>query len=193
MALDIQTIAMTNVYVPYERPPQPMTLWSAIPRGLQSFIVDSQLLDVKILNDEAFLVLQATLPPNFAYVLADVNFHIRQNLAVNWDPVSSFSLQNFFRAPLNLSVGLSGKWIQNFTGTDQDDGGRALVQIQPFPSFPMIGSPGTSGILMEMTAWNNVAAATTAGTVNAFVSFWQFDLEQVRKYPINSPQPVHSR
>lgn len=192
MALDIQTIAMTADYVPYERPPQPFTLWSAIPRGLQSFLVATEALDVKAINDQALLKLQATLPPNFAYVMGSANATITQNKAAVWDDEFNLNLQNFYRAPNILSGGLAGNWRQQFENAGQNGESRSLVLVQPWPSFPIIGS-SDSGIAINMEMFNNDTAASTIGTVNAYISFWQFDLEQVRKYPINSPQPVHAR
>lgn len=195
MAIDTQTIAMTGSYVPYERPPQPLTLWSAIPRGIQSFIVPTAALDAKALNDSMILALTATLPPNFGYVMADIMVTIAQDEANDWNNVLIFNLQNFYRAPPSLSIGLSATWLANFS--NQADGLlRALRGVESqgsWPTFPLIGSEDTSGVQVRITITNPAAAATTAGTVNAFVSFWQFDLEQIRKYPINSPFPTHSR
>lgn len=195
MALDIQTIAMTGSYLPYERPPQPLTLWSAIPRGLQSFVVDGQLLDVKALNDEALLNLTATLPPNFGYVLMDMQVTIAQNRAFDWTNELLLNLQNFYRAPEDLSLALSLNWGEDFPVGGQDlttRSGGARGQLQG-PAFPIIGTPGTTGVLINISMFNNVANATTAGTVNAYIAFWVFDLEQVRKYPINSPIPTNRR
>ncbi len=194
MALDIQNIVMTSSYVPYERPPQPYTLWSAIPRGLQSFIVATALLDAKALNDDALLNLTATLPPNFAYVLNDINFNITQDTAFAWADVCTLNLQSFYRAEINESVALSCTWRQDFFLTDIFNATNRSMQVtQPWPSFPMIGTPGTTGIQCVISSGNPADAAALAGTVNAYMSWWQFDLEQVRKYPINSPQPVHAR
>lgn len=193
MALDIQTIAMTDSYVPYERPPQPYTLWSAIPRGLQSFIVPTALLDIKILNDDAILQLTATLPPNFGYVMVDLNVTIAQDRAFDWDNECNLNLQNFYRAPVVDSVALVANWRQRFESIGQDESQRALVLDQPYPSFPIIGTQGTSGVLINISMYNNNNAASSAGTVNAYISFWQFDLEQIRKFPINSPLPTHQR
>lgn len=191
MALDIQTIAMKPSYVPYERPPQNLTLWSAIPRGLQSFIVDSQALDVKILNDDALLQLQATLPPNFGYVMQDLNVSIAQNRAFDWANECNLNLQSFYRAPEILKGGLASNWRQDFQVAGQDLSTRHLVQVQPWPSFPMIGSD--AGVAVNIQMFNNVDDATTVGVVNAYLAFWQFDLEQIRKYPVNSPIPTHPR
>lgn len=195
MALNIQTIAMASSFVPYERPPQPMTLWSAIPRGLQSFIVDTQALDAKALNDTALLNLTATLPPNFGYVLMDVKLDIAVNRAFDWSDTMSLNLQSYYRAP-GLSVALSSTWKGNFDIADTLTATtRTSVWLgdNPLPKFPIIGTPGTTGVLIVISSSNSVALATTIGTVNAYISFWQFDLEQIRKFPINSPQPVHSR
>ncbi len=192
MALDIQTIAMTGVYVPYERPPQNITLWSAIPRGLASFVIDGQALDAKALNDEALLNLQGTLPPNFAYVMQDMNVTIAQDLAENWSTFINLNLQNFYRSPETLHVALAGNWVQDFLGAAQDASTRASSQRQPYPSFPLLGV-NAAGVQINISTFNNVAAAAAAGVVNAFISFWQFDLEQIRKYPINSPIPTQSR
>jgi len=192
MATVIQTQVMTPSFVPYERPPQPDTLWSAIPRGLQSFIVDTQQLDLKAINDTQILQLTGTLPPNFGYVMSDANASISQDQADDWQPSVSLNLQNFYRAPVNISVGLSSNWLQAFrqgltTST------RHLEQIQPWPAFPIIGSTDTTGALIVITMINSQAAAAAVGTINAFIAFWQFDLEQIRKFPINSPIPTHSR
>lgn len=193
MALDIQVIAMTPTYVPYERPPQPLTLWSAIPRGLQSFLVDGQVLDAKAINDTQLLQLTATLPPNFGYVMNVANVSIAQDKASAWQPIFNLNLQNYYRAPESVSLGLSSDWAQSFPENSIQEDGRALSVDQPWPTFPIIGVEGTSGVLSVLSGGNRDSAAALAGTVNAYLSFWQFDLEQIRKYPINSPQPVHSR
>ncbi len=183
---------MTASYVPYERPPQNLTLWSAIPRGLQSFIVDTQQLDLKAVNDVQQLNLTATLPPNFGYVMVDMNFSITQDRAVDWQANTNLNLQNYYRAPLNISVGVSTTWSQSLL-PGLTDSSRHYVKVQPFPAFPIIGAQGTTGVLVVINGRNNQAAAAAVGTVNAFISFWQFDLEQIRKFPINSPTPTHPR
>ncbi len=196
MAVDTQTIAMTPSYVPYERPPQPATLWSAIPRGLQSFLVPAAALDAKILNDDMILTLTATLPPNFAYVMTrDMMISISQDQANDWNAIILFNLQNYYRTTLNDAVALSGTWTAQIR-SNEDANTRALTAQDSYggwPSLPIIGAQGTSGIQIAITLTNFANAATTAGTIDAAISFWQFDLEQVRKYPINSPIPTHAR
>lgn len=195
MALDIQIINMTPDYVPYERPPQPFTLWSAIPRGLQSFIVDAQQLDAKALNDDALLSLRATLPPNFGYVLQDCRVMIGQDAAFNWSNIFNLNLQNFYRASSDtLTLGLQMSWRGDFLLVDPFGltvRSTVWLDTEGIPSFPMVGSG--SGIQVNLQMANPEDQASLIGTVNAYMSWWQFDLEQVRKFPINTPQPVDSR
>ncbi len=193
MALVIQNEAMTPSYVPYERPPQPLTLWTAIPRGLQSFIVDGQSLDVILVGDDALLNLQATLPPNFGYVMQDMNVTLIQAGGQAWAAKINLNLQNFYRTTENLSVALNGNWVQNMDASALDDSTRSLSLEQPWPSFPMIGTPGTSGIQVNISTFNDAQVARAAGTIHAYIAFWQFDLEQIRKFPINSPYPIQAR
>ena len=58
---------------------------------------------------------------------------------------------------------------------------------------PMVSAPGLTGIAWFMSAVNTTAPAQGAGTLNAFISFYEFDREQVRKFPLNTPVPVRSR
>lgn len=196
----IQQIDLVSDYVPYERPPQNVTLWSAIPRGLQSFIAANVQLDLKPINDDFILELKATLPPGFGYVFSACQFHISQNLASAWDNSCNLNLQNFYRASQNLSGALNGNYLSGFQTADLTDTTKTMTRSggsntdgksSDWPTFPLV-SQG-NGVLINFSAQNGDNAAAAAGTVNFYISFWQFDLEQIRKYPINSPFPVHMR
>jgi len=193
MALVIDTRAAVASFVPYERPPQPYALWTAIPRGLTSFVVGADPVAIKPINDQLIVQVTGTLPPNFAYVMNDANLSVAMPGMAAYHPDMNLNLQNFYRTGVDASVALSANWPQSFTTISVLSDLRSMERQATWPSFPMIGSEGTSGIQFVLSAWNADAAATIAGTMNAYLSFWQFDLEQVRKYPINSPQPVHAR
>lgn len=192
MAQVTTAISFTGSYQPFERPPQAISLWSAIPRGLQSFSVDTQLLDAKPINDIQLLTITATIPPNFGYVFADVALTISQDVADAWDPAFILNLQNFYRAPQTVSLGLSiSAMLPSIAGGFGTV--RATAEKTGAFSFPIVGVKDTTGIQINLQATNQAAPAGAIGTVNAYISFWQFDLEQIFKYPINSPIPTNAR
>ncbi len=195
MALDIQTVFPVRAYTPYERPPDIVALWSAIPRGMLSFTA-FEALDAKALNDEALVTIPWVLPSNFAYVLESLHFSITQNRAQDWSDRVNLNLQNFARWGV---VGLNGNYRRGFEASTQDVNTRTITDIggnegiTSFPTFPLVNPETANGVAFNFNAFNNTATAATAGTLHFYCNFWEFDLEQVRKYPINSPVPVQLR
>ncbi len=193
MALVSTALTFVQDYVPYERPPQPDTLWSAIPRGLLSGIVNAGVLDAKPVNDDQSLTCTMTLPVNFGYVMADCQLSVNQNRAFDWDAIANLRLNNFYRgAPPNVDA-FDINYRQELLVIGLNSTTRCMSVVQPWPTFPILAVRTESPAIVVLSANNGNDTVTTAGTVDAFVSFWQFDLEQIRKYPINSPIPTHSR
>lgn len=194
MALVTQTELLTASYVPYERPPQPQTLWTAIPRGLTSFQFSGQL-DAKGIGDSALLKIVGILPANFGFVMNDLHWNIDVDVAADWNAKTSLKLRTFYRG--ETAVGLTGYWGHGTTVVVKNNTVRSLVassNTEPWPSFPLVSDPGSPGIQWDFQAWNgDTVNAGAIGVLNFWISFWQFDLEQIRKYPINSPLPTHAR
>jgi len=197
MALVTQTIAADQLYVPYERPPQALTLWSAIPRGI--FTLSSNAgLTTKPINDDFTVIINGTLPPNYGYVFESIHFSIQQDVAGSWGATVLLNLQNFFRG---LPVGINANLVFPFVNTDRSgttsciafNSGSSGVGTSDVPTFPLVAPEGTSGVLTSFSGFNNQNPASSGGTLHYWLSFWQFDLEQIRKYPINSPLPVQAR
>lgn len=197
MALVLQQEQFVRSYIPYERPPDPVALWTAIPRGLLQLTI-SAALDAKPVNDDALLTMLATLPPNFAYILADIHLSLVQNRATDWNDTVNLNLQNFFRKGV---VGLNGNYMMAFDVNAQDSNtivmhqgsSRAGQGASKLPHFPLVALEGSSGVLINFSAWNNLDTVSAVGTIDAYMTFWEFDLEQIRKFPINSPLPVQAR
>jgi len=192
-ALVTTNITMQPTYLPYERPPDPAALWSAIPRGLRGGIVSGAALDVKPTSDQQLLTISLTLPAQFAYVFAGIQLGINIDVANDWEGKYIFNLQQYYQG-----LSLSSSWNlpleqalkSNLGGETRASGAHSMDTL---PSFPIYAPRGSSGILISIQAGNANNAAGSAGTVDAFINFWEFDLEQIRKYPINSPIPTHSR
>ncbi len=185
------TIAMAPTYQPFERPPDPAALWTAIPRGLRGFLVNVGALDAKPVNDTETLSLTATLPASFAYVFAEISLTIAQDQAGDWDTRYVLNLQNWYQGVLALSSDFGFDFSP--VGLGAGERGNGIGAMDQVPRAPMWAPSGTSGILINISTFNDVATVAAAGTVNAYINFWEFDLEQARKFPINSPYPVHSR
>ncbi len=193
MALVIQNEAGVSIYTPYERPPQNLTLWTAIPRGLQSFVWTTSL-DLIGAGDTALMNLNATFPPNFGYVMADANLKLSMvGASADWSSVVIFNMLEFFRGPMAETGSIVGDWVQNMVQSDHLGDSKSLSVTQPWPTFPLVGVPGSTGIKATISAFNNAGTARSAGLIISYLSFWQFDLEQIRKFPINSPIPTHAR
>ncbi len=192
MALDIQTVFPVRSFQPYERPPQPMALWTFIPRGLES-LTASRALDAKAVNDSALVTIPWVLSPNFGWLFEDLTFSITQDRATDWSDNCNLNFQNYSRLG---EVGLNANYRSRWLTSAQDGQTRTLTrkdQSSPWPHTPMMTPDGFSGVSLNFTAFNNQAAVAAAGTLNFSCSFWQFDLEQMRKFPINSPLPVSAR
>jgi len=194
MATVLTALALTRDYVPFERPPQPQTLWTAIPRGLQSGIVNNLVLDAKPLNDIQRLTCTMTLPPNFGYVMADAQLTVECDRAQDWNTSVVVELTNHYRGSSGNVLNFQSQYRQDLLDTIQSGGATVSMSVvAPWPTYPLVAPSGDTPTIVVVRASNTAAAAAAAGTVFAFVSFWQFDLEQIRKYPINSPAPTHNR
>lgn len=186
------TFEMDPTYIPYERPPDPQTLWSVIPRGLRGFIVELGILAAKPNADTESLTLTGTLPANFAYIFSEIHLRLSQDRAADWQTVLSLNLQNWYQGFL----GVSSTWNFVLGSTASIDLDARAMSAGPGARTPkglMWAPRGTSGIQVRMNAANTNATVATAGTISAYINFWEFDLEQARKFAINSPIPTHSR
>lgn len=191
MANVVTLIPMEPTYFPYERPPQPYALWTAIPRGLRGFIVDLQLLDAKPIGDTQTFSLTGTLPPGFAYVLSEISLTFIQDAGSFWEDNYVLNLQSFYQGSLSISMNWTLPLSNSGFGNDTRQSGAG--SHDHLPKAPMWAPRGTSGVQINISGINLNTVAATAGTISAFINFWEFDLEQIRKYPVNNPLPVHSR
>ena len=187
-------ITMEPTYLPFERTPDNVALWTAIPRGLRGFVVEFGTVTAKPVNDTLTLALTATLPQNFAYVFADIALSVRGDTASDWDSEYSLNLQRFYQGDAH-GIALAMNWSFDFATMNLDRAtlGQGHTAIQQRPTFPMWAPSTGAGIGIVINAFNSAAAVAAVGNVSAYINFWEFDLEQIRKYPINSPFPVHVR
>ena len=188
MATVQTTIQMVPTYQPFERPPDPVALWTSIPRGLRGFLTENAVLDAKPLDDDHSLTFLGTLPAGFGYVFGEIGVRLSGAQATSWLQQFTLNLQNFYQGhPISMS------WIYSMDVTAIGAERAAIAGAYDLPPKSVLWAPAGDGIEIQITMKNNSSTAATAGTVAAFINFWEFDLEQIRKYPINSPFPTHAR
>ncbi len=197
MAVDVQVAFPVETFTPYERPPDSVALWTAIPRGLVSFIVSAQL-DAKAIGDQALLSIPGALPQNYGYVFNEIGWTIVQDVANDWRDRCNLNMQTWYRqASGPILLGMNANFSFGTQTVSLDNQTRALITSDRtgMPSkTPMVAPEGANFIQFNFNAWNgDTVNAGAVGVVDFYLSYWQFDLEQIRKYPINSPLPVQAR
>lgn len=193
-AVTTTNITMTPTYRPFERPPDPGALWTAIPRGLRGFVVIQGVLDAKPSPNQQLLTLSAALPNNFAYVFAEIHLTISQNRAGDWNDGYTLNLQGWYQGNPDSFATWNMPWTDGLvtpaSGPPAVEKSSPAHSMDSLPKAPMFAD---TSLLISIQAQNQVATAALEGQVHAYINFWEFDLEQVRKYPVNSPTPVHGR
>jgi len=188
------SIAMDPTYLPFERPPDRAALWTSIPRGLRGFVVESGTLAAKPDSDTETLLLHGILPPSFAYVLCAISLRLSQDVADDWRNEYTLNLANFYQGHLAVSSDWNFPFLGSAGGVAAaTTRGNSVSSTDNLPRAPMWSPSMSTGIQVNITTANVQTAVGAAGTIAAYINFWEFDLEQARKYPINSPLPIHAR
>ncbi len=193
MAVVTQGISPTRSYSPFEGLSERRRLQTAVPRGLIRFH-SSEALDAKPVNDSIDLTFTCSLPSGFAYMVSALAFEIAVDTASDWDAVARFRIFNGLPnvAPGNTQVS-SFEMASNPTTVAGDPqrvltfGGGTLRNWYPNPVVKSTGAAGHSGILQYH---NSAAAVGAAGTISFNLSFYQYELNQAIRYPLNFPLPV---
>ncbi len=184
-------IAMDPIYRPFERPSDPEILWSSIPRGLRGFVVQSGVIPTKPLNDTMTFALTAVLPPNYAYIFSEVGLRLTQDTMGDWSKNYILNMSNWFQGISGMSMNWSFPRID--IGRNSDGSAMAPGARDHVPKSPMWAEKETAGININISIFNTGTPESAVGGFSAFINFWEFDLEQVRKFPVNAPVPTHSR
>lgn len=182
MAIVIDGFTGVFKRVPFVKPPDLQRMFTALPRSIVHFNVINQTLSAKPLNDQQQVQVILNLPFEFAYRMVDAIMSLRQDVANNFNDSGQLEITNSLRGqPLgqvNRHV-LRGTDTTTFTPFVAD----VLVVPDRVPTYIMQSvSPGISpGLDFRMI--NLQAAASAAGFINFFASFYEYDIEQVQMFP----------
>jgi len=178
-------------YTPYQRPPDAAAIRTPIPRGLKSFVVRGAVLAAKPVNDDLLLTVNWTLPGGFGYILNELHLNIVVDRAIDYREwgilrVSSVStaLTGFdYRYPIFTEAMSNAAGANNVRGT--------YVRAGTLMRTPIV--PGQAGSTASLSFANQVDTVQAAGTVDALISFWEYDLEQIVWYAANMAIGVMAR
>jgi len=196
-ALVVDVHLMDARYTPYQRPPDRVVTTSPIPRGLKSFVVPGAVLAAKPLYDKLMLSFSFSLPHNYAYLLNELNVSVDCDTASDWDDVGHLRLPSTstanrgfdYQVPLDFT--LYSRHATGPLGTAGQTMRSTQINSGQLPRTPIV--PTEFMATSSMIFCNRVDAAQAAGTVDALISFWEFDLEQIQFYPIHMAANVVAR
>ncbi len=195
MAIVSQLVIPQRTYSPFEGMSEAQRLVTAVPRGIIRFFSD-EALEAKPVNDDMQLQFTCALPGGFAYVMSALNFTIQVSTADEWEGVCRGMIFNGIPGgtPNNQQVSIfTFADLVSSPGTREKilDFSRGSVrEWYPQPLVRTEGGTGHSFILEASNGNNNVQAA---GTMFFNASFYQYELNQAVRFPLNFPIPVGIR
>lgn len=195
MALVQQNLIPTRTYSPFEGMGEAQRLVTAVPRGMIRF-VDATALSAKPVNDDLRIQYTCSLPLGFAYVVSSLSYQLAVDTASDFTASTSFRIFNGVpHAPFSHEMVATFNLV-DFTregGTQQrimNFGGGTVRDFFPLPLFPPTGAPNMTAIL---EVGNGADAAQAAGTQFFSLFFYQYELNQAVRFPLNFPRPVGLR
>jgi len=198
MALTTQTVTPARLYSPFEGLSEANRMWSAVPRGIVRFFSDEASSAVSV-NDDYKLEFTCSLPPGFAYVFSQLSFQITVDVSAEfYDQIRLRILNGIPSGPAgNEQVTLcklgdfdpTSAIYPNSRVLDMDFG--SLREMFPHPLVSTAGIAAGSTFIMNVANGGNTVQS--AGTMFFLATFYQYELNQAVRFPLNFPLPVGIR
>ncbi len=151
---------------------------------------------LKPATDQITVVMTATLPGNFAYILRSFNIELTADTATDWEPSCVLTLSSHITG--QGGVGQSENMTCDMLVMRAPAGAVASMTISRAPDLSNFAGPfwaaeGASNAVFVANMRNLESAAGAAAFVIAHVEFLEYDLTQAQRYYINTPVPVLAR
>ncbi len=195
MAVVLDSISATLTRTAFVKPPDLQRELSSMPRAIVNFNVLDGTISIKPVNDTQELIIGMSLDATFAYRMVDFSCSLIQDVANDWNSLAYLEITNAIR---NLETGATQRHHIAIS-----DGTRIPTPVEMWVARFASGEPGPpryviqaatgSAPVITFKATNNTAAAGVAGTVNFFMSFFEFDIEQAERYPMHWPFLTYPR
>ncbi len=198
MAVVTQVIAPARSYSPFEGMSEAQRLASAVPRGLIRFdTVVGQTITAKPINDSYDLQVTCSLPDGFAYILSGLSFQVAVDTISDYDDTCQGRIFNglptaapggaehaiFDMTEVASTVALRPMRILSY--------GRGTLAT--WFHHPFTRNLAGTGLSFLINYHNSAAPAAATGLVSFHLSIYQYELNQLVRFPLNYPTPVGSR
>jgi len=198
MAVVTQTVTPSRSYTPFEGPSEAQRNWSSIPRGMTRFnnLGPTVALQAKPVNDSIDLQFTCSLPAGFAYVFSYLSFELQVDTASDWDVFCTCTIFN------GIPGGPAGSFPRAVCAMPlvpdivANDPRRildySLGDVSEWFHTPTIGQ-GAGASTFLLNYHNSAAAVQAAGVIRFHAGFYQYELNQAVRFPLNYPLPVGQR
>ncbi len=154
-------------------------------------MVPSAVLALKPVNDTELLDVIVTLPSGFGYVINELNVNITQDRAASFEAEGVLIITDSSRQNQDFDYRIPIPFI-NFSNQGTNLQARATrVPAGSLTRVPII--PGAAATTLRLRFSNLDATVAAAGVVNALMSFWEFDLQQLQYFPAHVSESVTTR
>jgi len=159
---------------------------------------DATALDAKPVNDDLRVNITGSLPAGFAYIMSSISYVLGVDRAADFDDTARFRIFNGLPqgilgneqvAAFNLASYIPGQAIA--IGQRILDFSRGGPR-EWFPQ-PLVRTQGAAGMSFTLEVGNGADTVQAAGTQFFNCAFYQYELNQAVRFPLNSPFPTSIR
>lgn len=159
-------------------------------RGIAVFKSINAAIAAAGVGDNQHLVINFSLPQNFAFSLCNFTLGIRTNAAQtnNWGDNADFSMHDAATGAsrtMDVQLGAYANGVTQTESTNLEIKNYKLWNIWATPMKPVIGDAVYAALQIY-----NETANDGAYTVDCTCSFLQFDINQIHNVGVNSPVPT---
>lgn len=155
------------------------------------FVVRREVLAVQPVGDTILVSVGFTLPQGFGYLLNELHMNIEVDVADDYDSEAVWRLS---RSSPQLGL------YDYLEVMPFNLGGRNGLTRLVRSTNPQVGNlsrtpiiPGTTGATQTLSCQNLQTNVGAAGVINAVISFWEYDLEQIAYFPVHTATNVVGR
>lgn len=177
----------------FTKPPDYMRFGTAIPRSIVNFFLNQTAVAAKPVNDQEELLVRCPLDPTFAYRLVDFSVSLIQDVAHDWETRGWIEVSGAIRGVPDSTVARHSVVLDDIFDNSSSEMWIAAAdkESQRLPSYIIQDVGGV--LLFDFKASNQTAAAGAAGTIDAYMTFFEYEIEQAQYFALHMAPLVYSR